>query len=152
MPETRTLTLDDIFALEQVTDAQISPDGSQVAFVVTRDYSEPGYETPAAGIWSVPFDGSAPPRQLTSGPHADRHPRWSPDGKTLAFLSDRENPGKGRENLGTGGKKAEICQIYTLELAGGRRPPSDGRAGRGYRLQMVPRGETAGLFWAGCGG
>ncbi len=105
MSETRTLTLGDIFAMDQVVDAQISADGTQIAFAITRDYSEPGYETAAASVWSVPFDGSAAPRRMTFGLHADRHPRWSPDGQTLAFLSDRE--------------KADICQIYILPLNGG---------------------------------
>lgn len=105
MPETRTLTLDDIFTLDKVADAQISPDGSQVAFVVTRGFSEPGYETPAASIWLAPFDGSTPPRRLTAGSHADYQPRWSPDGQTLSFLSDRE--------------KADAYQLYLLPLAGG---------------------------------
>jgi dipeptidyl aminopeptidase/acylaminoacyl peptidase len=105
MPKMRTLSLDDIFALETVADAQISPDGSQVAFVVTRSYSEPGFKTPAASVWSVPYDGTDAPRRLTSGNHADNHPRWSPGSQTLAFLSDRE--------------KADVFQIYTISLNGG---------------------------------
>lgn len=105
MSEMRNLSLDDIFAMEQVLDAQISPDGTQIAFTVTRDYSEPGYETAAASIWCVPFDGSEAPRRITFGSHADRYPRWSPDGQSLAFLSDRE--------------KADVGQIYILPLNGG---------------------------------
>jgi len=100
-----TLSLSDIFAMEQIIDAQISPDGTQIAFVVTRDYSVPGYTTPESSIWCVPFDGSNPPRRLTFGSHADHFPRWSPDGRTLAFLSDRE--------------KSDVFQIYTLPLVGG---------------------------------
>src|SRR5436305_1738130 len=105
MPETRTLSLDDIFTLDKVSDAEISPDGTQVAFTVTRGFSEPGYETAAASIWCVPFDGSAAPRRLTYGSHADYLPRWSPDSRTLAFLSDRE--------------KADAYQLYLLPLSGG---------------------------------
>src|SRR5262249_34828594 len=101
----RPLSLDDIFTLDRLKDAQISPDGSQIAFVAARDYAAGDYHTPEASIWLVPWDGSAQAHQFTYGPHADTHPRWSPDGFTLAFLSDRE--------------KADIFQIYTIALDGG---------------------------------
>ena len=42
-------------------------------------------------IWAVPADGSASARQLTLGAKHDVHPRFSPDGRTLAFLSDRRS-------------------------------------------------------------
>lgn len=101
----RQLSLDDIFALEQVVDAQIRPDGSQVAFAVTREYTEGDHGLPAASIWLVPTDGSAPPRRFTFGAHADTRPRWSPDGQTLAFLSDRA--------------KDDVLQVYTIQMNGG---------------------------------
>jgi acylaminoacyl-peptidase len=40
-------------------------------------------------LWLAPADGSAPPRRLTLGARRDVAPRWSPDGRWLAFLSDR---------------------------------------------------------------
>lgn len=105
MPEPRTLTLDDLFAIEHVSDAQVSPDGKQVAYVVGKDHAASEYHTPAASIWLVSSDGSAPARRLTFGPHADTMPRWSPDGTRLAFLSDRE--------------KADTPQVYVIPLTGG---------------------------------
>ncbi len=126
MPKLRTLSLDDIFTLDQVNDAQISPDGTQIALVVARDFSEPGYETPAASIWYVPFDGCAAPRRLTSGNHADYQPRWSPDGETLAFLSDRE--------------KADIPQLYTLSLAGGEATRLTGAKAKVVSFKWSPDG------------
>lgn len=101
----RPLTLDDIFALEHLLDAQIGPDGSQVAFTVARDYTHDERKLVESSVWIVPFDGSAPPRRLTHGPRADWRPRWSPDGSMLALLSDRE--------------KQDIPQIYLLPIAGG---------------------------------
>jgi dipeptidyl aminopeptidase/acylaminoacyl peptidase len=101
----RTLTLDDIFAIERVSDARISPDGARVAFVVARDYTEGERKLPAAAIWTVPFDGSAPARQFTAGLHTDTSPRWSPDGKALGFLSDRVEGDK--------------LQVYVMPADGG---------------------------------
>jgi Tol biopolymer transport system component len=55
----------------------------------------------------VPADGSAPPRAFTSGPR-DTAPRWSPDGRRLAFLRAGEKDGK-----------PEPPQIHLIERAGG---------------------------------
>ena len=104
-PSSRALTLDDIFALDHPVDAQISPDGSQVAFVVTREYAEGDYALPVASIWLVPTDGSAQARRFTFGAHTDTRPRWSPDGRTVAFLSDRA--------------KDDVLQVYTIQAGGG---------------------------------
>lgn len=105
MSTNRTLALEDVFTIQNVFDVQVSPDGSQIAFVAGRWYVEGEYKLPASSIWLVPSAGGAEPRQFTYGSHADTSPRWSPDGRNLAFLSDRE--------------KADILQIYTMPTAGG---------------------------------
>lgn len=79
------LSIDDVVNLKTVTDPQISPDGDWVLYVVS--YPRPG-KKPASDIWLISGDGGTP-RQFTSHPGPDRHPRWSPDGKTIAFLSAR---------------------------------------------------------------
>jgi dipeptidyl aminopeptidase/acylaminoacyl peptidase len=93
MTDQRTLTLDDVFALENIYDLAISPDGRYVAYVVSRGYTEGEHKTPASKVWLAAADKSSEPRQFTYGPHADTFPRWRPDGRTLAFLSDREKAG-----------------------------------------------------------
>ena len=129
-----TLTLDDIFAIERVTDAQMSPDGSRVAFVVTREFTEGEHSIPESSVWIVSYDGTTPARQFTASLHADKSPRWSPDGKMLAFLSDRA--------------KADILQVYVMPTNGGEAQKlTDAKAWRqrlrmesGWPADRLPRG------------
>ncbi|HKS92721.1 MAG TPA: hypothetical protein VJQ83_12385, partial [Tepidiformaceae bacterium] len=86
----RTLTPDDLYAIAQVTDPRISPDGTRIAYVRTaidRDTYE--YQTT---IWIVPTGGGEP-RHFTGGPK-DSAPRWSPDGSQIAFLRVPAGTGK----------------------------------------------------------
>jgi dipeptidyl aminopeptidase/acylaminoacyl peptidase len=79
---------EDVFALTSAGDPRLSPDGRHVAYVVNRiDRDENGYRS---NIWLAPLDSSGEPRQLTSGGRSDSSPRWSPDGRWLAFLSNRD--------------------------------------------------------------
>ena len=68
-------------------DEDIHPDGSRVAFVV-RDWLA-DQPKPVARIWTVPLAGGDA-SAITAGPGNDSHPRWSPDGQQLAFLSTRD--------------------------------------------------------------
>src|SRR5713101_3667234 len=84
------MTAEDLYDFRFLADAQISPDGSRVAYVVrTIDREANTYRS---AIWIVPFDGSATGTRLTYGTGQDALPRWSPDGHWLAFVSDRAAP------------------------------------------------------------
>ncbi len=83
----RPIGPEDVLRFQTVGEAQISPDGTRVAYTLhTIDRDD---DTTRSAIWIVPFDGGAP-AQFTSGSHRDSAPRWSPDGSQFAFLSDRE--------------------------------------------------------------
>lgn len=107
-------TSDDILALRVVSDPQVSPDGGWVIYVVqslSADSSE--YQT---DLWLAPTAAAAgEPRRLTTAPAADEHPRWSPDGRTIAFLSDRPRPGVKSDEAGDEGKR----QIWLIRPDGG---------------------------------
>src|SRR5262245_4279682 len=83
----RPVSPDDLLRIRFITDPQISPDGARVAFVVTT-LSETTDEY-LSNIWVVETSGGEP-RRFTTGPTRDTAPRWSPDGRRLAFVSERE--------------------------------------------------------------
>jgi len=101
----RSITEKDLFRLHWIGDPQLSADGSQIAFVrVTVDEKKDRYDT---SIWTVGARGGESPRQITTGA-SDTTPRWSPDGKSLAFIRSVEKDGK-----------PSPSQIYILPLNGG---------------------------------
>lgn len=96
----RPITFADMMAMQRVSDVQISPDGKWVAYRVAAPDMEanriPG------NLWLAAADGSEAPRQLTRSGR-DSSPRWSPDGRRIAFVSTRD-----------GGS-----QIWTISVEGG---------------------------------
>ncbi len=84
--EKKPLTFEDFIRIKRVADPQVSPDGSQVAYVVTE--MDPERNSSNSDIWVIPFKGGDA-RRLTTSAKSDSRPRWSPDGKTLAFISSR---------------------------------------------------------------
>lgn len=99
----KPVTPEALLSIKRVAEIEFSPDGTRVALVVTE---------PAKGdkrqrhIWL--FDsGNGALRQLTYSAKAETSPKWSPDGKTLAFLANRD----GNQ------------QIYSLPLSGGEAEP-----------------------------
>ena len=107
--QTRPVTAEDYYLFDTVSDPHFSPDGSTIAFVITSVDQKQNRRR--SQVWSVPTDGSRPPVALTTAPQSSNSPRWSPDGRTLAFLSARAVPGDTADNPRT--------EIWLLSLSGG---------------------------------
>jgi dipeptidyl aminopeptidase/acylaminoacyl peptidase len=109
------MTPADLFRIQWISDARISPDGSSVAFTVTRlDQKADDYRS---SIWLVDTAGGEP-RRFTQADAKDSAPRWAPDGRRLAFLSDRD-----------GGRQ----QVYLIDSSGGE----------ARKLTSLPNGASA---------
>jgi len=118
---------DDLYRFRIPTDPQLGPGGDRIAFTVQT--VAPGRDGYRHAIWLAPFDGSAPAEPLTIGSRHDTSPRFSPDGSTLAFLSDRrlnveDEPGAAKD-------REDGAQVHLLPLD---------RPGEARRLTDLPRG------------
>ncbi len=107
LPVIPPMSVEDLISLRIASDPQISPDGTLIAYTILECDAET--DTSHSAIWLVESAGgkTVVPRQLTSGLSQDIKPRWSPDGQSLAFLSDRSGQ----------------FQLYLLALNGGEARP-----------------------------
>jgi dipeptidyl aminopeptidase/acylaminoacyl peptidase len=100
--EKRPLSFVDAIEMPLISDPQVSPDGKRLVFVMDRPDWKANRRV--AHIYRINADGTNQV-QLTFGERGESSPRWSPDGKTIAFLARRESDTNN--------------QIYLLETDGG---------------------------------
>ena len=124
---------DDMYRLRVAAGPRLSPDGRYAA--VSLQAVAPGFDGYREALWLVPTDDSAAPRQVTLGARRDHHPRFSPDGATLAFISDRRSLVEDETSWPKREPKdrEDIEQVHLLPLDGGE----------ARRLTDLPRGVDA---------
>ena len=97
----RPFTLDDIALFKSIPEVAVSPDGRTAVFAVRSTLLDENRTQ--VDLWSVPTDGSSPARELTHDKVAESGLRWSPDGKRIGFLADRDG----------------VRQVWALPVDGG---------------------------------
>ncbi len=104
----RAITFDDLIGFGRVSDPQVSPDGSLIAFVITTYNSDEN--TSNSNIFFVPLAGGTV-RQLTTAKKANRDPRWMPDGKTISFISTRDGESQIWSIPVNGGESKKVSHV-----------------------------------------
>jgi dipeptidyl aminopeptidase/acylaminoacyl peptidase len=107
--EKRAITFKDLISLHRLSEPQISPDGKWVAYAVATPDLEANHSV--RDIWVVAVAGGDA-RQLTRG-GSDTRPRWSPDGKKLAFISGRSGTPQIYEIALEGGEATRLTSLST---------------------------------------
>jgi dipeptidyl aminopeptidase/acylaminoacyl peptidase len=104
-------TVEDAFRLRLPSDARLAPDGRHVAFTVAEWVA--GQVRQRSRVWVVDVEGGEP-RALAIGPRHDASPRWSPDGRSLAVVSERDRQGDAAQLYvvpAGGGEARQVCDV-----------------------------------------
>ncbi len=112
----RSITIEDLYQFKFLSRPRISPDGQRVAFVVTTiDERKHDYHS---SLWVTPSEGGEA-RRFTTGPAKAHSPAWSPDGRWLAFVSEREGEATGKDEKEQKQQGKGKPQIWLIPTDGG---------------------------------
>jgi len=121
---THPMTFNDMASIRRIGSPQLSPDGHWLVYVgTTPDLAD---NKNRSSLFLIPAAGGAS-RQLTDGGHQDQSPTWSPDGKFIAFVSDRDG---------------DTTQIYLAEVTGGSLNKVATLPGGASAIRWVPDGSA----------
>jgi dipeptidyl aminopeptidase/acylaminoacyl peptidase len=104
------LTFDDLMKIQRIADPEVSPDGKWIAYVVSTPDLDGNKMV--SHLWRVPLAGGEP-RQLTRGSASDSRPRWSPDSKSIAFISSRSGEAQVWTIPADGGEARQVTHLAT---------------------------------------
>src|SRR5579863_7928933 len=116
------ITFDDMIAMHRLAEAELSPDGKWVVYTVATPDIEANRN--ATNLWMSPTAGGEAIRLTRTG--KDSSPKWSPDGKTIAFLSARSGD----------------SQVYLLSMDGGEAHPLTKLSTGADIVKWSPDGKT----------
>ncbi len=106
--QTHSFSVNDLLAMDRISDPQVSPDGKTVVFVVRKTDLEANRGR--TDLWLVGSDGRGL-CQLTSHPENDSNPRWSSDGKTIWFISSRSGSSQVWRIAVAGGEATQVTDL-----------------------------------------
>jgi dipeptidyl aminopeptidase/acylaminoacyl peptidase len=126
----RPMTIVDLINVPSVSDPQLSPDGTQVLYVLAEaDWKK---NKSVSHVWRINTDGTDPVK-MTNGDTGERSPRWSPDGKWIAFIAVRDETEEEEDDNG---------QIFLLANDGGEAQPLTEHETPVSNFQWTPDGKS----------
>ena len=106
----RAFTIEDLYRVQDIGELAVSPDGRTVLYTVaTKDLGRAKRE---AHVWSLSLDGGEP-RQLTYSEKAESSPTFSPDGRSIAFVSTRSGDANLYLMPADGGEARPLTKLST---------------------------------------
>jgi dipeptidyl aminopeptidase/acylaminoacyl peptidase len=121
----RPMTFEDMAAMRRIGAPHVSPDGKWLAYdASTIDLAG---NVRKSAVYLVPSDGSTASKKVTDGSRQDEAPAWSPDGKTIAYISNQDGGGK---------------QVWLLDVATGKSRKLTTLSGGAAIVKWVPDGSA----------